>query len=286
MVEVEPDAVPHTSYSALSDWVTCGKKYQLGRIQRAPKASGWAAVGGTAVHAATAFIDMDKLGRNLFQRHFEEAIAEEVERNQNDPSTWRASGRASKQWPNKEDRSWWEANGPEMVASWVRWRKANPDLRIAGNVGVELEIEVPFADDLPPTKMYLDRLFERPNGSLLVVDIKTGTFKPADALQLGVYASGVELTRGVRPAEGAYWMARKGDAGSTIPLDAYSVEYIAKLQRRYLNGVKHDIFLPRPSTLCDSCSVKDSCYAVGGKIAHFYDPDHPLFDEPRTQEAS
>ena len=286
---------PHISYSRFSDWVTCGKKYQLARIQRAPQASGWAAVGGTAVHEATAYIDTEDGNLNepvgeLFMRHFEDAIASEVERNANDPSAWKASGRTSKEWPNGEDRSWWEAKGPGMVAAWIRWRKANPDLKLwttpDGDLAVELEIKVQFADDLPATLMFIDRVFVRPtSGGLLVVDIKAGSFVPQDAMQLGVYATGVELAYDMRPDAGGYWMARKPEAMSPVSLDGYGQRYLAHQQRQFLRGVEQEVFLPKPSNLCGSCSVRDSCYARGGRLSHLYDPDYPQFDSAKEVDS-
>lgn len=44
---------PHVSYSALSDWLRCGKYFQLKRLLRFPEKPAWWNVGGHAVHSAT-----------------------------------------------------------------------------------------------------------------------------------------------------------------------------------------------------------------------------------------
>lgn len=55
----EPPFKPaaHISYSALSDWLQCGKMYQLKRRLGLPERPSWWNVGGHAVHAATEAYD-------------------------------------------------------------------------------------------------------------------------------------------------------------------------------------------------------------------------------------
>lgn len=48
---------PHVSYSAFSDWLSCGKAFQLKRILMLPEKPTWWNVGGHAVHAATESFD-------------------------------------------------------------------------------------------------------------------------------------------------------------------------------------------------------------------------------------
>lgn len=47
----------HLSYSQLSDWLRCGKRYQLARILGLPETPAWWNVGGHAVHSATEAYD-------------------------------------------------------------------------------------------------------------------------------------------------------------------------------------------------------------------------------------
>lgn len=44
---------PHLSYSALTDFLKCGKYYQLSRILQLPERPAWWNIGGRAVHSAT-----------------------------------------------------------------------------------------------------------------------------------------------------------------------------------------------------------------------------------------
>ncbi len=44
---------PHVSYSALKEWLACGKAYQLKRILGLPEKPAWWNIGGHAAHAAS-----------------------------------------------------------------------------------------------------------------------------------------------------------------------------------------------------------------------------------------
>jgi hypothetical protein len=53
----EAEKRPHVSYSALSDWLRCGKYFQLKRLLGLPERPAWWNIGGHAVHAATEAYD-------------------------------------------------------------------------------------------------------------------------------------------------------------------------------------------------------------------------------------
>lgn len=55
-VEIQPGPA-YVSYSAFTGWLKCGKQYQLRRIFKVKELPGWALVGGSALHNATAVID-------------------------------------------------------------------------------------------------------------------------------------------------------------------------------------------------------------------------------------
>jgi hypothetical protein len=52
-----PEAKTHLSYSALSDYLRCGKLYQLKRLIGLPERPAWWNLGGHAVHSATEAFD-------------------------------------------------------------------------------------------------------------------------------------------------------------------------------------------------------------------------------------
>lgn len=176
----------------------------------------------------------------------------------------RAGGRATKAYPNKEDESWWQDNGLGMVDTWVQWRNGSgwsiatmPD----GQPAIELEIEVEIGGI--PVKMVIDRLMTvtpTPTAptDYVVLDLKTGKTTPSSALQLGLYATGIELVYGIRPAWGTYWMAREGTVTEPETLDLYNLEFFTDLFSKFKTAREHGVFLPNFNA-CKMCSVVEYC---------------------------
>lgn len=48
-----PSTPHHISYSAYTEWLECGKRYQLKRMMSLPERPAWWNIGGHAVHSAT-----------------------------------------------------------------------------------------------------------------------------------------------------------------------------------------------------------------------------------------
>lgn len=54
MVEIGgPPGTPSTSYSAFRTWVSCQERWRLIKIIKRTRLTGWALVGGSAVHDLT-----------------------------------------------------------------------------------------------------------------------------------------------------------------------------------------------------------------------------------------
>jgi len=160
---------------------------------------------------------------------------------------------------NPEDKNWWYINGLEMFKSWITWR-ATSDWKIwelpDGSPAVELTMNIELGG--VPIKMTLDRVMVTPNGELVVVDVKTGSRKPDSQLQLGFYAVGVEITYGIRPTLGAYWMARKGVTTEPESLEFYTVDRLTELVTMFDRARKDGIFLPNFNH-CIRCGYKAHC---------------------------
>lgn len=255
----------------------CGYQWYLQRGLNLPQRPGWATVGGSAVHAATEDIDLmaddpaDSV-RDIFNHHFDLAIEEEVNRYEGKypPSEWRASGRASKQWPEKEDEAWWRANGPLFVGNWLNWRRRS-SLELYtmddGNFAVELEATVEFGG--LPCKVIIDRLFTGAHG-LSLVDIKSGSQMPKDDLQLAIYSHALRATYGYEVRWGSYFDARKGLSTPAYDLgvEAWPKERIDYIFKSVRHMQEQGIFLAQPSNMCSACTVKDYCATMGGSLAH------------------
>lgn len=262
----------HLSFSALNSLTTCGEKFRLERGLKIQTQPSWAQVGGSAVHAASEAYDRNGgpsgPGGWDFESHFEEATVDQEERSGYDRKDFRATGRASKQYPNKEDRNWWLENGPVFVNNWVTWRQMCPWelFEHNGTPGIELELNPTLGGKR--VKMFVDRLFALPSGELMVLDLKTGASTPAGSFQLGVYKVGLEELLGVPVTYGCYWLARTNATSDPEDLARYDQAYLDETFWRMSRIVEEGLFLPNEDKHCGWCGVSEYCRAAGGAKAH------------------
>lgn len=173
-------------------------------------------------------------------------------------ASWRTGGRASKAYPLKENETWWQEHGPQMLQSWIDWRKNGWKLWVeplSGNPAVELALNPQFGGVM--VKMVIDRIFVTPDGELIILDLKSGRTEP-NPLQLAFYAAGVEKIFGIRPKYGTYWMARSGTTTELVDLDNWDSNMIESLVTQFNDARNAGIFLPNHST-CKMCSVTEHC---------------------------
>jgi RecB family exonuclease len=190
---------------------------------------------------------------------FQKLLAAEVEKTGVAPADFRAGGRASKAWPDKENREWWLEHGPKMLQSWIAWRNGSGwQLWVTpeGTPAVELSVEYTVGDS--EIKMFIDRVMVTPNGELVILDLKTGSRTPSSDLQLAVYAAGIEKQFGIRPSYGVYWMAREGVTSALSSLDYLPAERVDAIVKTFDLARNSGIFLPN-TTNCFYCSVANYC---------------------------
>jgi hypothetical protein len=210
----------------------------------------------------------------LWEAAFEGEVAARVEASGVSPDQWKAAGRASKAYPDKEDGRWWADHGPDMVKSYVEWRDSvswqlweTP----AHLPAIEVELKCSFGD--VPVRMFIDRIMVTPEGELVIVDMKSGSSKPQDqGLQLGFYASGVEVVFGIRPAYGVFYNARTGGISAPYNVDHLTPEFLGQLLGEFVRARRAGLFIPNLSQNCGNCGVKRACAAVNGPEAATYDP--------------
>jgi len=280
----------HMSYSQLNSYLTCGEQYRLERVEGIYGRPSWASVGGSTLHAMTEAWDRLQVGDLTkgpqgeiletldpwadWDRYFEVEILEAERRSGYSRDEFRASGRATKEYPDKEDARWWRAEGPLMVERWIAWRQVSPwEIWFDGDrPAIELEINAAFGPEGEQimVKAYVDRVMVHSDGTMAVVDLKSGSRTPVGAAQLGQYAESLVRCNvvPVRPQYGFFWDARKGGTTPPVELDQWSGEYFdyayAGVARRRKAG---DLYLPQPGNLCASCGVKDFCRYMGGSRA-------------------
>ena len=116
----------YVSHSALNTWLSCGWQFYLSRIQRVPEAPSYWLAGGKAVHESTELYDRLYHATDQ-QQSFDptDAFVKAWDRNYKESDNgmeWRAGGRATKAYPNKEDAQWWLDAGPKMIDYWMQFQ--------------------------------------------------------------------------------------------------------------------------------------------------------------------
>ncbi len=261
----------YISHSAMSTWLNCGWSFYLTRIQKIQENPSYWLVGGKSLHEGTEIYDALEPGAAFDSRAvFEQRWAENYKLADNG-MPFRAGGKKTTAYPNKEDARWWLDNGPKMLDFWVQFRETSgytiyelPD----GAKAVETELNTEVGG--VSMKGFLDRLMVSPEGELTVIDIKTSSKAPVTYTQLGTYAILTEKTMGIRPVKGAYWMARTGELTEPVELDHYTEGRLATHVKGFKIAVDNNIFIPQPGFMCGTCSVNHACYAVKGKNSHLY----------------
>jgi putative RecB family exonuclease len=262
----------YISHSAMSTWLNCGWSYYLSRIQKVAENPSYWLVGGKSLHEATEIYDTIPPLQGAFNpTAVFTARWEENYRLADNGMPFRAGGRATKAYPNKEDARWWLDNGPKMVDFWIQFRQDSgyqmyhlPDG--ASAIETELNVEIGGVN----MKGFLDRLMVAPTGELVVVDIKTSSKAPMTYTQLGTYAIMTEKLLGIRPTLGSYFMARTGELTPPVDLSHYTEPRLGQWVSGFKIAVENNIFIPQPGFMCGTCSVNKACYAVKGEDSHMY----------------
>lgn len=272
--------IEHLSHSTVSDFKECGERVRLAKVEKVPRTPSWSLVGGSLVHLITEALDMMDFGipvedkPDVFTKEtFDALIAKEEEHSGTSRDEWRASGRASKEWPEKENYEWWLRQGPIMVRNWRRFL-AGPNYQVA-LIGDLPAIELAFECELGGVKTvgYVDRILEHiPTGELVIVDLKSGSRDPVSEDQLGLYRVALEKTYDIKAKWGTYFMCRKGATTVIADLTKYSDGRLEYEYAAAWRAIQAGVFLPKVGPLCSSCGVRDYCRAVDGALADEFLP--------------
>lgn len=260
---------PHLSYSAVSSLSECGERFRLERVEQVPQNPAWWFIGGKAYHVATEYIDYgtEEDPKTAWDKAWAAQLEEDIPDGNYDNA--RAAGKATKEWPDKQNKDWWEYFGPQFVAEYI---KKMDQMRAEGWKLWTIEdgtpaIEIPFqvAIGSVPIKGFIDRVMVNPDGEMVVVDLKAGSKVPESTMQLGVYAVALEKTFGVRPILGSYFMARKAELTEPMSLLHYTEDVIGSVFDTAKRMIEAEIFLPQVSSFCKACGVRDYCTVMATK---------------------
>ena len=284
-------------------------RYRIERRDGVSTGSAWWNVAGTAFHETVREWETKSAGDVImsadaaaerFPHHLANAIADEVIARGIPLSEWRVSGRATQQYPNKEDRTWWLDNGPEMVAKYVLAQQGRESEVLRLNDGETLALELGFLyrmDDLgelPPLKGFIDQVLYFPRSdAVLIRDYKSGSRVPVDTLQLKVYRLALESCFGITASKwwGDYWRARKGEATKGVDLtDRDKCEREVRYRLHVMDTAETlGLYAPNPSDMCGQCGVRPHCpamsdepFAVWRWPGTWPETPAPALDSPRA----
>ena len=171
--------------------------------------------------------------------------------------------------------------------SWHTWNLAVGRWRIATMPDGQLGIEVGFDVMVNDVRLvgYIDRVYLLPDGSVLVVDLKSGSLSPD--LQLLTYAVGLEAEYGLSADWAAFWRplpdSEVGELTSPVDVSQRPLQRLEKMYEQASRGINAGVFLPSVSSMCTSCTMKDFCWAVNGERSSEIPSEFEIFD-PATGE--
>lgn len=173
--------LPRFSHSQLTLYMDCGEKYRLERRHRMGGSASWALVGGKAFHTWTEVYDKGvPIDPAYFLTIMDGEVRETLASDRNSAiieGDIRPTGRKSKDWPNKRDRSWWEHHGPIFCQQYIDWRASEDnELMPAQSVdGLEFHTEMKAEGTLGGLEVlgFVDRLItDSPFGKPVIMDLK------------------------------------------------------------------------------------------------------------------
>ena len=212
-----------------------------------------------------------------FQELWNETLQHELEDERSgdyQPEQFYRSGRASKEFPDKEDPSWWAKKGPEFVGMWETWRDASGlDIWTTPDGEPAIEIKVEAQRGTEKVLCYIDRVMVDEHDRLYIVDLKTGSQTPAWPRQLALNNLGLLHTFGVWATYGGFWSGRKGGIDPDwSDLRIYTEEWLWEQVRVAREIRDQQLFAAQPGNLCKSaCGVAPYCKAVGGPLSLLID---------------
>lgn len=272
----------------MTSYPDCGMAYRLQRVDGVAETPALWNAAGTAFHECIreweeSIFALDGKDEppsaddqaERFRHHLAEQIAKTVLETGVNFSAWRVAR------GGKEDRTWWLDNAPAWVANYVTAALARESVihDIAGVPGMEVEFmwspgrRSGWGYSLPEVKGFIDQVHRFPNGDILIRDLKSGSSRPVDMIQLKVYRLALEDEFGVTAPNwwGDFWMARQGRAvgdyytGKTLNLtERGPIEEEVYNRLAIMDGAERaGFYLPKPSTSCTSCGVRAACPVMG-----------------------
>lgn len=264
----------NASFSKIKSYNKCGKAFQLQYAHKFPTPPAWYLLAGVALHRATEWWDLGEWinePEDAFEQAFDEVIAE-AEKDWPDQNVWLAAG-----WVNKQRESYWRSKGYDYMRQWADTPKPSK---------VPLHVEVDLSTTLPSglvMKAYADRVYDG-YGHMTIWDLKSGSSRPDDDSQLGIYAVLLKHMYPDVSVSAANYMF-KDDKAYDVDVTHWlegGLDLLDSIGQTWRTGVESGVFLPKRSADCERCWVADACYLQSGdtETTRQYDPLNPLYPQP------
>lgn len=273
----------HVSHSQLTSWLRCGKAYELSRLKHAPRVPAVWTASGVALHEVIDLINKASISGDSLdvKATWTQVYGDTLERVESETGVprehWKRAGRVSKDKPNKEDAVWWGIDGYRQLLAYQAWLHTSGYRPYVHDGVVLSEFETSTAFGNVQVKGFLDAVMQAPDGTLIVMDAKSGTRVPSSVTQLGLYATALRMTLGLDITQGAFMMTRKGELTDWYDLSKYTEQFFTPLFTGLKKAIDMEVFLPNPGDACFTCDVATSCYANGGVDAWRFDNLHPSY---------
>ncbi|MFD8886438.1 RecB family exonuclease [Streptomyces erythrochromogenes] len=251
------------SVSQLEQFEKCPRQYELQRVERViPRPAAWSHQ-GSAFHGAIETYEGEGRTRtadqvaDLFHEDYTARVNKALALEPN-LDYWMTAG--------ADGQSDIEARyvlGMEQTRAYVRWAEDHRPViwkDSAGQPGIETHLTA----DIGGVRVqgYVDQLLARPDGTVRVRDLKTGSTK--SKFQLQTYGVLARKVLGVTVNDADWYMAKTGGPSRPVDLTAVTEESVAERFVSMDQGVKAGDFPAKPGFLCRFCDVAYACSARRG----------------------
>jgi putative RecB family exonuclease len=251
------------SVSQAEQYDKCPHQYELQRVRRViPRPAAWSHQ-GSAFHSAIE--TYEEGGRKLTADQAAELFHQDYTSRVNkslleEPNLdhWMTAGT-----DGQSDIESRYVLGMEQTRAYVRWAEENrPEIwkDPAGKPGIELHLSAEIGG--VAVQGYVDQLLGKPDGTVKVRDLKTGSTK--SKFQLQTYGVLARKVLGVEVNDADWYMAKTGKPSKPVDLTEVTEEAVAARFVELDQGVKAGNFPAKPGFHCRFCDVSHACSSRRG----------------------
>lgn len=257
----DPVRQPHLSYTQITTYLQCPRKYYLAYRQKVPPAfRSSALLFGSVIHQALALLFTSRQeGASLEIETVQEVFCALWERQQEQEVPVQY---------DKDDFESLQEKGLNLLAHVYEHYEANTI------VAIEQPVRWTLIPGMPPMVGTIDLIELDQDGRLLLTDFKTSSKKPSEQiqyhdLQLTLYSTALD-SLGLSWSHEEILMRYAVLVKTTKPQFCsvpvvWSPDHTAwvfKLVADVWQGIEKEVFYPNPSYLCGSCPYKEPCWQM------------------------